>query len=218
MSKAAIKEHESYSDLANERFHNILKEMSTLDQCMSKTDAKKALKLPDDQFFLNIVTKFVEHNLIKEMTLEKKRLLNRSKSKAKLFVSIKQNGGLLSSAEIAKVLGVSKVTVKKRKDSFKLLALDFDGEFFYPSFQIEEDSNGSQPMVLKGIEQILMQLSEVSDVMRYSFFVDVQKTFRRHLLENETVRVIDMLKEGVSDESLHEIFRLAKLYGTQDSA
>jgi hypothetical protein len=218
MPNQAIKERDSYSDLAEERFHNILKDMPTFGQCMNKTDAKNALKLSDDQFLFDVLTKFIQHKSTQKITLEKKRLLNRAKARVKLFDNINQNGGLLSSAEIASVLGVSKVTVKKRKDSFKLLALEFDGKFFYPSFQIEEDSNSSQSGILKGMEQILVHLSEISDVMRYNFFVDEQKTFRRSLLESDKVRVIDMLKEGVSDELLLEILRLAKLYGTQDAA
>lgn len=218
MSNQVIKESDSYSDLAEARFHNVLKDMPNLGQCMNKTDVKNALKLSDDQFLFDVLTKCIQHKSTQKMTLEKKQLLNRAKARAKLFDNIQQNGGLLSSAEIASVLGVSKVTIKKRKDALKLLALEFDGEFFYPSFQIAQDSNSSQSGVLKGIDQILLHLSKISDVMRYSFFVDEQKTFRSSILENEKVRVIDMLKEGASDDVFHEILRLAKLYGTQDAA
>lgn len=47
------------------------------------------------------------------------------------------------------MVGKSKPTVKTRKDTDQLLALDIDGEFYYPVFQFT-DEEGSRTKACSG--------------------------------------------------------------------
>ena len=143
-----------------------------------------------------------------ELTNDKKRLNNRVRSKIKFFENIKNNGGLFNSAEVAKILGVSKVTVKKKKDTNKLLALNLDGEFVYPVFQFSSDEKNSEKGVLKGMLEILSSIATFSEVMKYGFFVQKRKSYT----------VFEMLKSGINDDDLKSVIRISKTFGKQDPA
>lgn len=54
--------------------------------------------------------------------------------------------------------------------------------------------------------------------MQYGFFVQKRNVLDHRLPEGQEFTVIDLLREGVSDDKLQQIIRLAKLFGTQDAA
>ncbi|MFT6903160.1 MAG: murein L,D-transpeptidase YafK [Colwellia sp.] len=205
----------NYADIVAERLENIMKEL--VDQVRSKPNAefKKQLTLSDNSFLFDIFVKAMPEKAISELTIVKKRLTNRVRSKVKFFENISNNGGLFTSAEVAKLLGVSKVTVKKKKDTNKLLALNLDGEFVYPAFQFSFDDN-SEKGVLKGMAEIISNITEFSDVMQYGFFVQKRNMLNSYVSEEYTVK--EMLEHGISDDDLKSIIRLSKTFGTQDPA
>lgn len=180
---------------------------------------KESLAKSDIEFMLDMVADFAKALAIDEITPEKKTLLRRLKSKAMFLDIVKKHGGAFSSAEVAKILGVSKVTVKNRKDAGKVLALNIDGEFYYPVFQFVKDENSADHRVLKGMDTLLPQLQGFSDRLQYSFFMEERNTVLNGLLpQGRTFTVANLLREGVSDQVMQEIHRLARLYCTQDAA
>ncbi|KJG14613.1 hypothetical protein UB37_20515, partial [Photobacterium iliopiscarium] len=146
----------------------------------------------------------------------KKRLINRSISRARFFDNIRDNGGLFTSLEVSKLLGVSKVTVKKKKDQYKLLSLNLNGEFVYPAFQFSTNDENSNKGVLIGIEEILPFLNNFSDVMKYGFFVQKRNVFDRVLPDGTDYTIVSLLKKGINKKELAVIIRLAKTFGSQD--
>jgi len=208
---------DTYDDasIAADRVENITKELANQIRKKSKANIKQQLALPDNQFLMNMVIQAMTNKAISETTAEKKRLNNRVRSRARFFDNISENGGLFTSAESARILGVSKVTVKKKKDENKLLALNLNGEFVYPAFQFSLDEN-SEKGVLKGMAEILPNLTRLSDVMQYGFFVQKRNLLDGLLPEGEEYTVVDMMKNGISDSELESIIRLSKNFGSQD--
>jgi len=208
---------EKYDDasIAADRVENIAKELANQIRNESKANIKKKLALPDNQFLMDMIVQAMTNKAISEITIEKKRLNNRIRSRASFFDNIRKNGGLFTSSESASILGVSKVTVKKKKDENKLLALNLNGEFVYPAFQFSLDEN-SEKGVLKGMAEILPNLTRFSDVMRYGFFVQKRNVLDSLLPDGEEYTVVDMMKNGLSDSELESIIRLSKNFGSQD--
>lgn len=206
------------ADIMANRLENIAKELADQIRSSFNSDMKMELALPDNQFFLNVATQVMSEKAITDMTKEKKRLINRSISRARFFDNIRDNGGLFTSLEVSKLLGVSKVTVKKKKDQNKLLSLNLNGEFVYPAFQFSTDNENSNKGVLIGMEETLPFLNHFSDVMQYGFFVEKRKIFDRVLPNSENYTIVNLLKKGINKKELDIIIRLAKTFGSQDPA
>ncbi|MBS9441686.1 hypothetical protein EAE89_08135 [Photorhabdus heterorhabditis] len=218
-SNAAVSHHEyDDADAAADRLENIVKELANNIRSQGNAGIKRQLALPDNQFLVSMLFQAMPSWALSELTPEKRRLFNRVRSRARFFDNVRENGGVLSSAEVAKLLGVSKVTVKKKKDTGKLLALEHDGEFIYPAFQFSEDENKSEKGVLRGMAEILPHLSRFSGVMQYGFFAQKRDVLDCRLSADQEFTIIDILREGISDDKLQAIIRLAKLFGTQDAA
>lgn len=199
-----------------ERFANVSGQMvQQLKNVLVKKDDEllKTLALPDLEFLCSTLATLSAENAFTHLSPEKAKLLRRANSQVKFFNHIKANGGLLSSAEAAKFLGVDKVTVKRRKDTHKLLAIHHNGEYFYPTFQFVESDNREQ-RVVNGMAEILPLIARFSGVMQYGFFTQPRTMLDRKV---EPFTVKDMLREGVTESELHSILRLAKLFGSADA-
>ncbi|PHM59963.1 helix-turn-helix domain-containing protein [Xenorhabdus sp. KK7.4] len=182
---------------------------------------KRILGKSDVEFMFEVLASTTKAMAIEEITPEKKTLLRRLKSKLIFMETLKKDGGVLSSAETAKQLGVSKVTVKNWKDAGKLLALNIDGEFYFPVFQFTDNSKISNKGVLKGISQLLPLLKErgFSDRLQYSFFMEKCNTALNGVFpEGKEFSVAQLLQEGASDAVMQELYHLVHLYGSQDAA
>ncbi|EPJ56182.1 MAG: hypothetical protein OFPI_00730 [Osedax symbiont Rs2] len=205
-------------NIAADRFENLAKELADQMRNEFKANIKPQLALPDSQFITDLIIQCMSEKTVSEITPEKKRLNNRLRSRTRFFDNIRENGGLYTSAEVAKLLGVSKVTVKKKKDTSKLLALDLNGEFVFPAFQFTVDDEFSEKGILKGVAEILPNLTHLSDVMQYGFFVQKRNVLDSSVLEGKEFTIISMLKNGVNGNDLQSIIRLTKTFGTQDPA
>ena len=208
------KEKSNDANIVANRLENIVKELSDQIRNNPKANLKQKLALPDNKFLIDIITQVMTDNVIAESTSLKKRIYNRVLSKARFFEHIRNNGGLFSSSEAAAVLGVSKVTVKKKKDENKILALYLNSAFVYPAFQFSEDN--SEKGILKGIAEVLPNIASFSDVMQYGFFAQKLNVLGYTRPDEEEHTIIDMLKNGITDDELKSIIRLSKTFGSQD--
>ena len=181
--------------------------------------SQESMGLTDSLFAIEAIVQSLHHRALKAMTPEKKKLLRRQVSKAMFLSTVEQDGGMYTSAETAKLLGFSKVTIKAKKDAYKLLALKIDGEFCYPVFQFTGDAKNSEDGVLKGLPKLLAQLQGVSDRMQYSFFMEERNTPLNGLKPaGRSYTIAELLKENPDAGLMAEIYRLARLFGKQDTA
>lgn len=180
--------------------------------------APESMAETDAVFALDTILKFMKHRAVNSLTPEKKRHQRRLHSKALFLQTLEKDGGVYSSAEAAEVLGRSKPTVKTWKDTGRLVALDIDGEFFYPVFQFTDEEGISDKGVLQGVAELLPMLSSFSDRMKYSFFMEERNSVLNGLSPaGRTFTVADVLKSNPDEKVMNELRRLARNYGTQNA-
>ncbi|EJZ3076446.1 hypothetical protein GQM22_19015 [Escherichia coli] len=172
----------------------------------------------DAVFAIDTILKFMKHRAVNSLTPEKKRHQRRLYSKAQFLQTLEKDGGVYSSAEAADILGRSKPTVKTWKDTGRLLALDIDGEFYYPVFQFTDEEGISDKGVLRGVAELLPMLSSFSDRMKYSFFMEERNTVLDGLTPaGRTFTIAEVLKGNPDAKVMDELRRLARNYGTQNA-
>ncbi|HJX84625.1 MAG TPA: hypothetical protein VJ723_09800, partial [Candidatus Angelobacter sp.] len=112
---------------------------------------------------------------------------------------LKTSGGALTSEKVAEVLNISRQAVDKRRASNQLLALTQGRRgYSYPSFQFHEGKT------LKGLEDVLKQLSALDPWMQLNFF-----TSPNERLDRSTPI------EALRDRKVDDVVRVASGYGEQ---
>ncbi|MFZ5316476.1 hypothetical protein ACOY7N_20920 [Enterobacter asburiae] len=176
----------------------------------------------DALFAMNTIVESLMHRALTSQTREKKAQLRRLYSKALFIQTLEQDGGIYSSAKAAEVLGKTKTTVKNWKDTGRLLAVEIDGEFYFPAFQFTEEKPISDRGVLRGLPELLQALQanrELSDRLQYSFFMEERNTVLSGLQPaGRTFTVAEVLKMAPGPQLMAELYRLIRVYGTQDAA
>ena len=172
----------------------------------------------DAVFALDVILKSLKHRAINRLTQEKKRQQRRLHSKGLFLQTLDDDGGIYNSAKAAEILGRSKPTVIAWKDAGRLLALEIDGEFYYPVFQFTDDESISDKGVLRGLAELMPFLDGFSDRMKYSFFMEERNTVLNGLSPaGRPFTVADILKSSPDEKMMEELRRLARNYGTQNA-
>ena len=205
---------------AAERFHDIITDLTGSISNGDTPISIDSMGKTDNLFLLDVLQKIFKQHAINSPTPEKKILARRLYSKALFNNMLQEHGGVFTSAKVAEVIGKSKVTVKSKKDTNKLLAIEIDGEFFYPVFQfVEEESPISNDRILKGMDILLPLLEGFSDRLKYSFFMSKRNTILNGVYpKGREFTVAQLLKENPNNVIMEEIKRLARLEGSQDPA
>lgn len=210
----------NFSDtgIAAARLQNFIQDLAEEVRSGSTPVAPESMGATDAVFALETILKFMEHRAVNSMTQEKKRQQRRLYSKALFLQTLEKDGGVYSSAKAAEILGRTKPTVKTWKDTCRLLALDIDGEFYYPVFQFTEEERISDKGVLRGVAELLPMLKTFSDRMQYSFFMEERNTVLNGLSPaGGKFTVAEVLKNNPGEQLLEELRRLARNYGKQDA-
>ncbi|XBS70246.1 hypothetical protein ABK905_02935 [Acerihabitans sp. KWT182] len=200
------------------RLQNFIQELADDVRSGNTQISHASMAHTDAIFALDAIIEYMKNRAIGSMTKEKSRQLRRLHSKALFFDTLEKDGGVHSSAEAAEILGKTKTTVRNWKESGQLLALEIDGEFYYPVFQFTDVESISDKGVLKGLPELLKNLKGFSDRMQYSFFMEERNTVLNGLSPPGRVFTIaEILKNKPGQELMAELHRLARVYGTQDA-
>jgi hypothetical protein len=206
------------NSIAAERLQNFFQDLAEEVRAGKTPIAPESMGKTDAVFTIDTILKFLENRAVNSLTPEKKRQQRRLHSKALFLQTLENDGGIYNSATAAKMLGRSKPTVKTWKDTDQLLALDIDGEFYYPVFQFTDEEGTSDKGVLQGVAELLPMLSSFSDRMKYSFFMEPRKTVLDGLTPaGRMFTVADVLKSNPDEKVMNELRRLARNYGTQNA-
>ncbi|QWA10551.1 hypothetical protein GTU79_25695 [Sodalis ligni] len=201
------------------RLQNFIQELADDVRSGNTQISQASMAHTDAIFALDAIIEYMKNRAISSMTTEKNRQLRRLHSKALFLQTLEKDGGVYNSAQAAEILGKTKTTVRNWKDAGQLLALEIDGEFYYPVFQFTEAEAISDKGVLKGVPELLKDLVGFSDRMRYSFFMEERNTVLNGLIPAGRVFTIaEILKNKPDQELMAELHRLARVYGTQDVA
>jgi hypothetical protein len=115
---------------------------------------------------------------------------------------LEENGGVLTSEQVAEKIGISRQAVERRRQTGKLVAVSTGRHGnLYPVWQFERSG------VLDGLPAVLAQLSGHDEWSQVVFFVG-----RNPRLNDRTP--IEMLKAG----KLKEVLDAAAMYGEHGSA
>lgn len=112
---------------------------------------------------------------------------------------LRREGGVITSGQVAELLGISRQAVDKRRSQGKLLAVSLGKRgYFYPVWQFSE--NGMLP----GFEVVMDLLKNYDPWMKMIFMLNANQR-----LENRSP--LEKLREG----HLDEVFKAAQLTGEQ---
>ncbi|OBU03546.1 helix-turn-helix domain-containing protein [Morganella psychrotolerans] len=209
----------SFSVISADRLQNIIGEIADNIRAGKTNVSTESMSQTDMLFVFDMLVKNSTEHAIQSQSKEKNRLLRRVKSKIMFAQTLEADGGVLSTAEAADALGKTKTTVNTWRKNRKLLAIDLDGEFYYPIFQFTDDEKNSDGGVLKGLKALLDHLRKFSDRMQYSFFMEERNTVLNGFKpKRNTFTVAEVLKSNSDGIVMDELLRLARLFGTQDPA
>lgn len=117
---------------------------------------------------------------------------------------LKELGGTCRASVAADILGVKRQTVSNRQKANKLLSIKIGEETRFPIFQFDEKK------ITDGVEEILAELGDISDVTKISFFTGLK------FFDDENINVIEALKKYGNDSSHMDVIRKqAALFGHQ---
>jgi hypothetical protein len=106
---------------------------------------------------------------------------------------IKAHGGVLTTEEVARFLGVTEQAVTKRRHSRQLLGLTFRKRgYVYPVWQFSDKADTG---VIPGLQTILMELAEHDEWTQNAFFITPNTRL-------EEAPPLQYLREGKLDEVL----------------
>ncbi|NDL63858.1 helix-turn-helix domain-containing protein [Acerihabitans arboris] len=176
---------------------------------------KGLLSLPDDEFAIEFITQAITARHSQQESPETARLLKRAKNRADFLNELVKLGGTVKSSEVARILGVSPVTVNNNRKNGKLLAIQLGGDYLFPMFQFAKNGQHNDKGMLKGVGEILGSLDHLSDIRRCGFFMGRIDTLDA-CLEMQTTP-LTILEKGATDEEIRQLCRIAKLRGMQDA-
>ena len=112
---------------------------------------------------------------------------------------LKKEGGVITSSQVAELLGISRQAVDKRRRQGKLLAVSPGKRgYLYPVWQFSETG------MLQGFEEVMNILEHYDPWMRMIFMLNAN-----HSLDNSSP--LEQLRQGHQDK----VFRAAQLTGEQ---
>lgn len=208
-----------FSVTSADRLLNIIGEVADHIRAGKTSVSVESMAQTDLIFAFNLIAQYSTEHAIQSQTKEKKRLQRRLKSKIMFTQTLAADGGVLSTAEAADTLGKTKTTVNTWRKNGRLLAIDLDGEFYYPVFQFTDDEKISDDGVLKGVKELLTHVGKFSDRMQYSFFMEERNTpLEGYPSNGKPFTVAEVLRSHPSPVVMEELHRLARLFGSQDPA
>lgn len=166
--------------LDNKSLENIVSASSNLDVLLSLSEESILLESK----------KPVREDPLRSMRLQGLRAKNEL---------LKREGGVITSGQVAKLMGISRQAVDKRRGQGKLLAVSLGKRgYFYPVWQFSEDG------VLPGFEVVMDLLKHYDPWMKMIFMLSANQR-----LENRSPL------EKLREEHLDEVFKAAQLTGEQ---
>lgn len=157
-------------------------------------NSDKALALQADDDILTVIETLARSPARQSAKLQAK--LRGAVVKRRL---LEDEGGVVRPSEAAKLLGVTRQTIRLWRTSGKLLGIPLAGGYVYPQWQIQADGQ-----MLSGIKETLANLQPHDVWMQLRFFLNESLA-----LDGE--RPLDALRA----ERVPEVLRAARLYGQQ---
>ncbi|MCA6220882.1 hypothetical protein [Photorhabdus antumapuensis] len=201
------------SELVKARIMNLANHFINVLKNKDSESISQLLTLPDDEFWTEVKGRANYVEIVENITPEKKEHEAFIESRNVFLSHLGEYGGVYKSSKVADILGVTRPTVNKYGESHKLIVLNWGIENLYPVFQFSVNKKTSNKGYLKGVPEILANLGPVSGVKKCNFFIREIKIL--DLAESTTV--LDILRNGASNNEIAQLARLAKIFSSDDS-
>ncbi|TDB47768.1 hypothetical protein [Photorhabdus khanii] len=175
------------------------------------------LTLPDDEFWAEIKGRANYIKIVETVTPEKKKHEEFIESRNAFLACLGEFGGVYKSSKVADILGITRPTVNKYGENHKLIVLNWGIENLYPVFQFSVNKKTSNKGYLKGVPEILANIGKVSDVRKCHFFIRKINTFELDMGIDGSTTVLDILRNGASNDEIAQLVRLAQIFGSSDT-
>ncbi|WP_350303928.1 hypothetical protein [Photorhabdus viridis] len=175
------------------------------------------LTLPDDEFWAEIKGRANYIEIVETATLEKKKHEEFIESRNAFLACLGEFGGVYKSSKVADILGVTRPTVNKYGENHKLIVLNWGIENLYPVFQFSVNKKTSNRGYLKGVPEILANIGKVSNIRKCHFFTRRINTFDLDIGIDGSTTVLDILRNGASNDEIAQLVKLAQIFGSSDA-
>ncbi|OCQ51025.1 hypothetical protein Ppb6_04123 [Photorhabdus australis subsp. thailandensis] len=175
------------------------------------------LTLPDDEFWAEVKGRANYIEIVETVTPEKKKHEEFIESRNAFLTYLGKYGGVYKSSKVADILGVTRPTVNKYGENHKLIVLNWGVENLYPVFQFSVSKKTRNKGYLKGVPEILANLGPINGVKKCNFFIRKISTFALDIDLDESTTVLDILRNGASNDEIAQLVKLAKVFGASDS-
>ncbi len=156
---------------------------------LPKQDQVKALSAPDDFWTLMETLALAPVNESPELRVRMRGAIARREL-------LEEEGGVLTPASVAELLGISRQAVGQRRAAGKLLGIEGNRGYLYPAWQFE----GAE--LVQGLANILLLLKEEDAWSQFIFFLTANEN-----LSNK--RPVDLLHKG----DIEQVKRAARMHG-----
>ncbi|MCW7762776.1 hypothetical protein [Photorhabdus luminescens] len=205
------------SELVKARIINLAEHFINVLKNKDSESISQLLTLPDDEFWAEIKGRANYIEIVENITSEKKEHEEFIESRNAFLAHLGEYGGVYKSSKVADILGVTRPTVNKYGENHKLIVLNWGVENLYPVFQFSVNKKTSNKGYLKGVPEILANLGPVSGVKKCGFFLRKIKTLNLGIDLAESSTVLDILRNGASNNEIAQLIKLAKMFSSVDS-
>ncbi|MEK9498607.1 hypothetical protein V2H77_19495 [Photorhabdus sp. P32] len=205
------------SELIKARIINLAEHFINVLKNKDSESISLLLTLPDDEFWAEVKGRANYIEIVENITSEKKEHEEFIESRNAFLAHLGEYGGVYKSSKVADILGVTRPTVNKYGENHKLIVLNWGVENLYPVFQFSVNKKTSNKGYLKGVPEILANLGPVSGVKKCGFFLHKIKTLNLGIDLAESSTVLDILRNGASNDEIAQLVKLAKMFSSVDS-
>ncbi|MCT8351429.1 hypothetical protein [Photorhabdus kayaii] len=214
---AKLKSGFDQSELVKARIINLADHFINVLKNKDSESISQLLTLSDDEFWTEVKARANYIEIVANITPEKKEHEEFIETRNAFLAYLGEYGGVYKSSKVADILGVTRPTVNKYGENHKLIVLNWGIENLYPVFQFSVNKKTSNKGYLKGVPEILANLGPVSGVKKCGFFLRKIKTFNLGIDLAESTMVLDILRNGASNDEIAQLIKLAKMFGSVDS-
>ncbi|RAW91835.1 hypothetical protein [Photorhabdus laumondii] len=205
------------SELVRARIINLADHFINVLKNKDSESISQLLTLPDDEFWSEVKGRANYIEIVANITQEKKEHEEFIETRNAFLAHLGEYGGVYKSSKVADILGVTRPTVNKYGENHKLIVLNWGIENLYPVFQFSVNKKTSNKGYLTGVPEMLANLGPVSGVKKCGFFLRKIKTFNLGIELAESTTVLDILRNGASNDEIAQLIKLAQMFSSADS-
>jgi hypothetical protein len=202
------------SSLIQTRLQNISKKFMGTMHSLSEDKLQSLLVLPDEELWSEVKYQALTQMIIESKTPEKTEQEEYAEARQDFLRDLEKYGGVHKSSTVMKLLSLTTPTIISYGKKNKLIVLNWGVENLFPVFQFSNDKKLSERGMLKGVPELLSNIThDVSAVRKCNFFT------RKIEIPGATEKTsaLEILRRGATKEEMKYLCVLADNFGTNSA-